>query len=98
MENAPSAGMSAVHEQRAARSLRLWLRRAALAAIPAAGLVACGNDGCGPDVTVSAKGGFDGGVAWTDSSRHTAAECLPYCYQAWGDSVCEGGPLVGCRL
>lgn len=91
--------MATLQEQRAARSLRRWLRRAVLSAIPAAALAGCG-DKCGPDQTLGPKYDLDGGwqPAWSVGSEHTAADCKPYCYPAWGDSTCRGGELIGCKL
>ncbi|MCA1825645.1 MAG: ferritin-like domain-containing protein [Myxococcales bacterium] len=84
--------MGTAQELRAASSLRRWLRRAALAAIPAAGL-ACGSDRCGSDQI----GAWipDAGVPWTPGSQHSADECGRYCSSTYYPG-CWIGELSGC--
>src|SRR5262249_46232115 len=84
-------------DQRAARSLRRWLRRAVLPAISTVGLAGC-SDNCGPVVTQPQNYYLDGGwqPSWSIGAEHSAAECTPYCSAKWGDGVCRGGSLLGC--
>src|SRR5262249_51281795 len=97
--HACSPFMLTLQEQRAARSLRRWLRRAVLPAISAVGLAGC-SDNCGPDVTQPPNYYLDGGwqPSWGLGAEHSAAECTPYCSPKWGDGVCRGGSLFGCKL
>ncbi len=82
-------------ELRAARSLRRWLRRAALTAIPIAGLAGCGSDSCGPDFDQSYS--VDGDVHWAIGSEHSPSDCAPYCGTGIHD-VCYEVVVTGCTV
>jgi hypothetical protein len=82
-------------EMRAARSLRRWLRRAALSAIPVAGLAGCGKD-CGPDYDLAQA--VDGGISASVGSVLSPSQCAPYCVIALGDGTCIRDDLTSCRV
>jgi hypothetical protein len=82
-----------IRELSAARNLHRWLRRAALSAIPLAGLAGCGKQCDRPDYDTSAQ--FDGGVPWASGSQHSPAECAPYCGPGMHD-ICYTIDLTGC--
>ena len=84
---------NSIAELRAARSLHRWLRRAALSAIPIAGLSGCGSQCDRPDYDSSFF--VDGGVPWTSGSQHSASECVPYCGSGARD-VCFTTEITGC--
>src|SRR5262245_24403957 len=80
---------------RTGAALHRWLHRAAVTAIPIAGLCSCGNN-C---ENVSTETRFvDGGVAWEPGSRHSAAECLSmhYCLDTTGRNPCTSMGFIGC--
>jgi hypothetical protein len=78
----------------AARSLHRWLRRAALSAIPIAGLAGCGSDCNRPDYDQSAI--VDAGVPWPSGTQHSASECSPYCGTGYHDP-CYTTASTGCQ-
>ncbi|GAC1596606.1 MAG: hypothetical protein NVS4B10_05720 [Myxococcales bacterium] len=80
-------------ELSAARSLHRWLRRAALSAIPLAGLAGCGSDCHRPDFDTTVP--VDGGVPWATGSQHSPAECAPYCGTGRSDT-CYALEVTGC--
>ena len=78
---------------RTRRDLHSWLRRAALTAIPLAGLCGCGND-CHDTVGTNSRF-VDGGIAWAPGSSHSAVECLQYCGNP-SRNPCVSEQLTGC--
>ncbi len=86
-------------ELRAARSLHRWLRRAALSAIPIAGLAGCGSDCNRPDYDQSAI--VDAGVPWPSGTQHSASECSPYCDNPLDfrhHDPCSTSEITGCQV
>ena len=82
-----------IAELRAAGSLHRWLRRAALSAIPIAGLSGCGSQCDQPDYDLSFS--VDGGVPWPSGSQHSPSECVPYCGSGTHD-VCFTTEITSC--
>jgi hypothetical protein len=78
---------------RTGRALHRWLRRAAVTAVPLAGLCGCGNN-CHDRVDTQSRF-VDGGIAWAPGSRHSAAECFQYCGMS-GHDPCGTLEAIGC--
>ncbi len=75
-------------------ALHRWLRRAALTAIPLAGLCSCGNN-CHDHVFTDNRF-VDGGIAWEPGSSHSVGECLQYCPNTTGHTPCDTYEFIGC--
>jgi hypothetical protein len=83
-----------IGELSAARALHRWLRRAALSAIPLAGLAGCGGRACDrPDYDTTVQ--VDAGVPWASGSQHPPDACAPYCGTGITD-VCFATQVTGC--
>jgi hypothetical protein len=94
MKNARGKRMrNSIAELRAARFLHRWLRRAALSAIPIAGLSGCGSQCDQPDYDLSFF--VDAGVSWASGSQHSPSECVPYCGSGTHD-ICFTTEITGC--
>ena len=78
---------------RTGKSLHRWLRRAAVTAVPLAGLCGCGND-CHDTILTDSRF-VDGGIAWAPGSSHSAAECLQYCGYP-SQNPCVNPQFIGC--
>ncbi len=83
---------------RTGAALHRWLRRAALNAIPLAGLCGCGNN-C-PDHVATYDRFVDGGLPWAPGSHHSATECASagYCTNHSGQFPCEDREFIGCMV
>src|SRR5262249_12432056 len=78
---------------RSGKALHSWLRRAAISAIPLAGL--CGGCDNRHESILTNSSFVDGGVAWPLGSRHSASECFQYCGMG-GSDVCSTRETLGC--